>query len=832
MRRLDLIDHARQDLRFAWRQLRRHPLFAATAVSMLALGLCANVAIFGFVDAALIRPLPYADQDRLVGVYHAGRTFVSYVNFTDFRALNQGFRSIDAFDVRGGVTWTTPAGVRERVRALKVTAGFFRTLGVTPILGRDFRADEEGPAAAPTAMLAYGAWQTRFGGTPDIVGQMLTFNGEPHLVIGVLPRGFHFTLAERADVFTTIRGGDPCRSRRVCQSMIAIARLADGVSIEGGAANLESVMAQLRQQYPGDNTGKTTIVVPLRAVMMGDVRPILLVLLSGAGLLLSIACLNVISLLLAHSHSRAREIAVRDALGASSTRLLLQFTTEALVLVAAGTIAGLTLAAWGIPLLTSLLSARMLERVPYLEGLHLNARLVAFACVIASIAVVIFTLTPAVRLRRSARAAGLKEGSRGSAGTAWRRVGAPLVVAELALAVILLVGAGLLGKSLYRLLHVDIGFDADRLATLSVSRAPTASATAAPSGATAPTPAAPASASSGPVAPPPADLTFARDIAARIAAVPGVQAVGYADQLPLSPGDGAPSSNLQRPGRPYPDEQRKSHPVRRVGPGYFAALGATMTRGREFTEAEIASGRRIAIINDTAARWYFPGENPIGQDIIVGAPPARTIVGVVADIKDASLELPARPAAYVAWDQTTFALVVRTSQAGETIFPSLIAAIRDTRPDAFTYRPEMMSERIDQAPAAHLQRAMAWVVGFFATSAFILAVVGLYGVVAYSVGQRTREIGVRIALGAERRSVYGLVIGEAAWLVGIGTIVGIASAIGVATLMRRLLFGVESWDAPTVVVSAITLIGAALVASYLPARRAASVNPVEVLRTD
>jgi predicted permease len=323
-----------------------------------------------------------------------------------------------------------------------------------------------------------------------------------------------------------------------------------------------------------------------------------------------------------------------------------------------------------------------------------------------------------------------------------------------------------------------------------------------------------------------------------VAALPGVQAVGYADQLPLS-GSGAPSSVFWVAGRPAQQQRPDDHPVRRVSAGHFTALQAKLLHGRYFTEEEVASQRRVLIINQTTAQRYFPGEDAVGKSILFGRPggpdpsPARRIVGVIADIKDDSLETPARPAAYVPFDQNGFGLVVRTPLAEDALFPSLAAAIQETRPGLVTSRRlTTMTDRIDRMPSAHLHRSSAWVVGGFAAMAFLLSVIGLYGVVAYSVGQRTREIGVRMALGAERRSVYRLVMGEAAWLVGVGTAVGMVFAVASATLMRRLLFGVQSWDAPTLATAATVLIVSALLASYFPARRAASVNPIRALRAE
>jgi macrolide transport system ATP-binding/permease protein len=835
MRGLNFIDHRIQDLRFAVRQLVKHRGFAATAILVLALGIAANVAIFAFVDAALLKPLPYEESSRLVTVFGTRpddanariRGAVSYLDFLDWRERNRAFSAIAAYDLRAGFTLSPPAGA-QRVSGLRVTAGFFRTLGVRPVLGREFNPDEEGPAAPATVVLAYRTWQRRFGGRPDVLGRTVTLqspwlsDGEPHVVIGVLPQDFHFPMTDHAEFWATIRGRQACWDLRSCRSLESIARVADGVSAQKAAANITSVLEQLRTDYPGDHRNpETAKLVPLRDVILGDVRPILLMLLSGAGLLLLISCINVVSLLLARSDSRTRETAVRNALGASTMRLVLQFATEALVLVTTGSVLGLMLSSWGMRFLANLLSADMISRMPYLQGIGLTPRVVTYACAISLIAAVIFALTPVARMSVSEKLAGLKEGARGSAGATWRRFGAHLVVVELAIAVILLVSAGLLEKSLYRLLHVDTGFNTQQLATVSVSQTSVGGAETLAAGDDRIDPA-----GNQPGA-------VAREVADCIAALPGVQAIGYADLLPLGAGL-APSSTFWVVGRPDQAQLKEDWPVRRISARYFTALQAKLLRGRAFTDEEVASVRPVMIINQTTARRYFPGDDPIGKWIAFGgaASPSREIVGIVSDIKDGPPELPPIPAAYVPFDQPDFGLVVRTSQAAQSLLPLLAPAIHEVRPGLLVYGEASMTDWLNGLPSASLRRSSASLVGGFAAIAFLLSVLGLYGVVTYSVGQRTREIGVRMALGAHRRSVYRLVVGEAAWLVAVGTVLGMVSAVAAASLMRHMLFGVQSWDAPTLATVAAVLIVSALLASYIPARRAASVNPIDVLRAE
>jgi macrolide transport system ATP-binding/permease protein len=823
MRHVAAIENRIQDFRFAVRQLLRYRGFACAAVVVLALGIAASVSIFGFVDAALIRPLPYEEPTRLFTVFGTRpaaaasqkRGGTSYLDFLDWRERGaRTFRSLAAYDVRAGFTLVTTEGP-EPVSGLRVSSGFFDTLGVRPLLGRTFRRDEEGPSAPPTVMLSYTAWQTRFHGSADVLGRTVTLqspwlsSGEPHVVIGVLPSDFHFTMAERADFWATIRGVQGCWGARACRSLEVVGRLANGASVQAASANMTGVIEQLQREYPADHrNSETAKLVSLSNVMLGDVRPVLLMLLSGAGLLLVIACINVVSLLLARTDSRTREIAVRSSLGASSGRLALQFATEAVVLTIVAAVLGLALASLGIRLLTGLLSADMVSRMPYLEGIGLNLRLVVFACAVSASAASVFALTPLLRTSMANTLASLKEGARGSAGRSWR-FGSHLVVAELAVAAMLMAGAGLLAKSLYQLLHVDTGINTYQLAAVSVTPVSIGAAYKEPVG------------------------VLARQVAERIGALPGIESVGYADILPLGPGL-APSSTFWVVGRAEGQQRTDDWPVRRVSARYFNTLQATLLRGRYFSEDEVEGVRPVVIINQTAAQRYFPGEVPIGRSIAFGGPssPVREIVGIVADIKDGPPETPAHPSAYVPFDQTGFGLVVRTRQPEPALFPSLLAAIHEIRPAISVGGLTTMTERINRLPSASMNRSLVWLVGGFAAVALILSAVGLYGVVAYTVSQRAREIGIRMALGAVPQSVYRLVLREAVWLVGIGATLGAICAVTAGIYMRHLLFDVKPWDVPTMLGAACLLTMSVLLASYLPARRAAAVNPVDVLRAE
>jgi macrolide transport system ATP-binding/permease protein len=581
---------------------------------------------------------------------------------------------------------------------------------------------------------------------------------------------------------------------------------------------MTSVLDQLRREYPDHHrNSEVAKIVPLRDVMLGEVGRVLIMLLAGSLLLLVIACTNVTNLVLARTDSRAREIAVRHALGASSPRLVLQFATEASVLAITAAALGMLLASLGMRFLSSLLTSDMLSRMPYLQGIGFNPRLIVFAVAVTGVVVSVFALTPLARITVSGTLVGLRDDNRATAGRTWRRLGAQLVVAELAVAVVLLVGAGLLGRSLYRLIHVEVGFNAQQLAGLSVIPRSVRITTADPTrNARKEEPGEPA-----------------RRIEERVAALPGVQSVGYADLLPLSAGL-APTSTFWVTSRVNEEQLPEDWPVRRISAHYFTTLQARLLRGRYFSEEEVASVRPVMIINESAARRYFQREDPIGQSIALGgaASPAREIVGVVADIKDGPPETPSHPSAYVPFDQSAFALAVRLSQSEQTFLSTVSAAIREIRPDALVGELTTITERANRLPSTSLHRSTAWLIGAFAALAFVLSVVGLYGVVAYSVGQRTREIGVRMALGAQRWMVYRLVLGEASWLASLGTALGMICAVIVASLMRNLLFDVSSWDPPTFLGTGLVLILAALLASYIPAHRAASVNPIDVLRTE
>lgn len=642
------------------------------------------------------------------------------------------------------------------------------------------------------------------------MGEGVTLSGEVYTIIGVLPAEFQFAPRPAVEFWTTIQRNS-CAKRRSCHNLDGVARLKEGVSVAGALANVTAIAKQLELQYPDSNRERGASVIPLSEAIVGLFRPILMVLMGGAGLLLLIAGVNVASLVLVRSEGRKREMAVRSALGASIVRMLSQFVTEGLVLGLAASILGLLFASWAMQGIQKLIPADMLAGMPYLSDLGFNWRVLAYAAALSVLAMALLSVTPALHLSLSKMGDGLAEGSRGSAGRAWRRLGSRLVVVELATAMVLLVGAGLFGKSLYRLLHVDLGFRADHLATIEVA-APDALYKKDEQ-----------------------SIALGREVVRKIESLPGVRSVALTTLLPVSYNGN--TDWIRFVGKPY-DGKHNEVNERDVSSNYFRTIGAKLARGRYFTDAEDESKPRVVIINQKLANKYFPGEDPIGKqigDTSLTPKSIKTIIGVVEDIKDGALDSDIWPAEYHPFNQdpnTYFEIIARTSQRPEAVLPALRPAIQQLHSDVGTRGEATMEGLINNSMTAYLHRSSAWLVGGFAVTALLLGVVGLYGVIAYSVSQRTREIGVRMALGAQHGSVYQMILKEAGGLAALGIGLGAVGSVTAATLARKLLFGVSSWDAQTLVAVAIMLGIATAMASFAPARRAASVNPVEALRTE
>jgi macrolide transport system ATP-binding/permease protein len=811
--RIKWLDNLARDARFAIRQLIKNPGFALAAIVVLALGMGVSVAIFGFVDAALLEPLPYANPGRLMSVNENGvassRWPLSYPDYLDWQRINKSFSSLDVYAGTGFLLRTSSGA--EPVQAERVSGGFFETLGVHPILGRDFYVGENRPDGPNVTLLSYGAWLRRFGGREDIVGRTVSLDNNGYTVIGVLPRAFNFAPGGNTEFWVPLNHFSNHEKMRTFYNFWGVGRLRDGVGIASAQAEITGIAQNLQRQYGITGRKLDGSVVPLSEIIVGDVRPILLTLLGGAVLLLLIACVNVVSLVLVRSESRRREIAVRGALGATRGRLVRQFVTEGLLIALFGSIAGAMVASITMRLLGRLVPKDMADRMPFLGSVGLNAHTAAFAAGIALMAALMFAAIPALRLLSNSVREGLADGDRSSAGRLWRRLGANMVVVELAVAVTLLVAAGLLGRSFYRLLHVSLGFEPGHVATMQVM--------------------APGNAYQS------ADQTIGlyREIVRRVSGLPGVQSAGLTSMLPAE--CDCASDDPEIVGKPSHGEHKEVD-ERHVSPDYLHALGASLVRGRYFTDADDASHPGVAVINEAMAREFFPGQDPIGRklsDEEGGIPTQWEIVGVIDDVREGPLDADISPAEYFPINQArqdSFTLVARTSQDAATLLPLLVETIRTIDPSIGVSDEATMDAKIDGTQAALLHRFAAWLVGGFAAMALLLGIVGLYGVIAYSVSRRTREIGVRMALGAQRTAVQRMVVREAAILALAGIVIGCACALAAGRLMRGLLFGVRAWDLPTLVGVSIALGAAALLASYIPARRAAAVNPADALRAE
>lgn len=801
-----------QDLRFAFRQFRNNPGFAITSVFILALGMGVSVAIFSFVDAALIQPLPYFAPNRLMDVAENGSMFkrsnLSRADYYDWKRLNHSFSSLDVYGGTGYLL-RTPSG-SEPVPAARVSDGFFQTLGVKPMLGRAFLPGEDRPSGAKIVILTYGAWVKRFGSRSDIIGQTITLDDSAYTIVGVLPRNFEFAPRATAQIYVPLLDKNGCEQRRSCHNLFAIGRLRDGVTPGAALDEMKAIAAQLAIQYP-ENRGQGASVQPLSELIFGPIRPIALTLLAASGLLLLIASVNVASLLLVRSESRKREVAVRGTLGATPARLSRQFVTEGFLLALCGCASGLLVASWTMESLQKLIPKTMAEYLPFLSRVGFHSHTFICAGALALLTAGLMALTPILRLSFQDVRDGLAEGGRSVAGRFWRRMGANLVIVELSVAIVLLVGAGLLTKSFYRLLHVDLGFDATHLASVQL------------------------------VAPdksypkPEQKVALFREVSRRLSALPGVESVGITTDLPVQ--CNCDTDWIRFVGKPYHGEHNEVD-ERDVSPGYLQTLKVPLIRGRFLTEDDDNSKSHKIVINEVLAQKYFPGEDPIGKKIANGnLSPAsmREIVGVVGTMREGGLDDDLWPAEYEPLyysPQSFVAIAVRTSGDEKIILPTLIKTLHSIDPNLGTYGEVSMADQINSTQSALIHRTAMWLVDGFAVIALLLSVVGLYGVIAYSVSQRTREIGVRMALGAQRGALYRMVMRQAAWLIVIGVAIGLASAVGASSLMGKVLFGVEPWDIPTLATVTLVLGIASLSASFLPARRAASVNPTDALRAE
>lgn len=808
------LDDAAQDLRYGLRLLKKDPSFAIVAALTLALGVGAATAIFSVVDAVLLRPLPYADADRLamvwenvnLPVYKNAQNAPAPGNFRDWRDRNSSFTDLAA--MRDGAWSLTGGGDPIRVEGEMVSASLFRLLQVEPFLGRGFTAEEDRASPSRAVILGHALWADRFGSNPSIVGQVVHLNDEPYTIAGVMPRGFRFPdpddqLWVPLGLTTEQLGNHQSHFLRV------LGRLKPGVAPAQAQADLDAIAAQLTRQYPDSNTGVGVTILSLPEQTVGDVRRPLLVLLGIVGFLMLMVCANIGNLLLARASVRGREFALRAALGASRTRLVRQLLAESLLLAAAGGALGLALGSWGVGALRWLAPADL----PRLDDIGVNVTVAAFNFAVALAAGVIFGLIPAMQSHRRDLHGALKDENRASVARARLRARSVLVVVQTALGVVVLVGAGLLLRSFVRLTQVPVGFDSRSVLTFRVVL--------------------PAARYRGEAQ----RIAFYRQVSEKLQALPGVQSVGAINSLPL----GAPgsTSGISIEGQPPPAPgQVRMVDVRSVSPGYFITLAIPVRAGRDVAWADTPATPQSIVVSETMARSFWPNENAIGKRLTLGRPgsgaPWLTIVGIAGDVRQVDLIRVPRPAMYLPalQDQGTGVTlrdwVVRASGDPAALVPevrNVVAAVDPTLP---VTRAQTM-EQVRSASTA-TQQFNLLLVGLFGVLAVVLAAVGLYGVTAYTVAQRTRELGIRIALGARRGALLRLVLAQGARLTIAGLVLGTVVALGLTRVMSTLLFGVGARDPITFVGVALLLFLVALVASFVPARRATKIDPVIALR--
>ena len=805
------MDSLIKDLKFAFRSFLKRPGFAAVAVVTLALGIGGSTAIFTVVDAALLRGLPYKSPDRLVHLWEktpqdafSKREF-SYPDYQDYQK-NNVFDGLAAYT--GGRVLLSGDGDSESVGGPRVNASFFNVLGVDPILGRTFQQGEDQQGGPRVVVLSYGLWQRRFGGDTGVVGKPLTINGDSYQIIGVLPASFQFAL-RNGELWLPYQPTQNQLTRRFMHGTNLIGRLKPGVDEAQAQSELSVIASRIEQEHNQSHAGTSVRILPLQEEIIGTVRPILLVLLAAVGFVLLIACANVASLLLTRSLGRQKEVAIRSALGASRWRVVRQLLTESLVLSLLGGAAGLLIAYWGVPALVSALPQNQLIAMPFLKTLSLDANILAFSFGLSLVTGLVFGLAPALQSSRLDLNEVLKEGGRNMAAGAGHRLRSAMVVTEIALAVVLLIGAGLMMKSLLRLLQTNVGFKTDNLLTMTMVL-------------------------------PPAKFTdanqlinFNDQIQERVRALPGVTNAGTVDILPLNGGN-TTRFYIDRDPVPPPGKEIEAN-MRFVSDSYFQTLGVPLLAGRVFDQRDTPDKPAVVMIGKTIADRLFAGRDPVGRKIRYNAIEAAPveIVGVVGDVKITGLDEALRPVLYYPYRQNAgpFAnLVVRTNSDPAALTASVRNEIRNLESGAAILNVNTMDQMIAQTPASFMRRFPALLIGIFAVVALLLASIGIYGVVSYSVSQQTHYIGVRMALGASPADILKMVLKQGLVLALLGVAIGVGAALGLMRLLRTLLFEVSTNDVTTFGLVAGGLFFVALIACYLPARRATKVDPLVALR--
>jgi putative ABC transport system permease protein len=805
-----------QDLRYAFRTLRKNPGFTGVALITLALAIGANTAIFSAVYSTLLRPLPFADPDRLVAMNETHPTIgivsVSYPNFLDWREQSHAFSDMA---VMVGRSYNLP-GIEqpEAINGMAVSANFLPLVGTKPLLGRDFRADDEKPGAEDVVMLSYPLWQSHFNGSRDAIGRSVALNSRSYRVIAVLPSDFRTT--RKIDVLESVgrfaanqQSDSGARGNR--GETVVVGRLAAGATLASARSEMEGIAARLAAAYPQFNNRFGITLRPIRELFVGSIRPAMLVLFTAVTFVLLIACANVANLFLMRAAGRTREIALRMAIGASNGRIIQQMLVESFVVASLGGIAGLGLAFTGMQAMTSLIPASAISS----DGLTLNTAVLLFALAATVLSAVAFGLAPAMQSVRASAHSRLKEGGKSNTGSVRQNRGRTmLAVAEVALSAILLIGAGLMLKSVYRLMAVDPGFRSDNLLVLDISLSPARY----PS--------------------PTATFTFWNKFLSEVRALPGVESAAIGGNVPLT--DSHSRGDITIEGQPVPEAGSFPHPDRHeVSTGYLRTLGVRLLSGRDFTDADSATAPLVALINARLAREHFNGQDPIGKRFLHGRPDPKdkpdwiTIVGVVDDTRMYGLANPSRLEIYWPLAQRTpraMSLIVKSRLESGALSSSIRGVLTSLdRNQPITYIRTM--DEIAQS-ALGSRRVTLILLGLFSALALLLAAIGIYGVISYSVAQRTQEIGIRIALGASRGTVVNMVLLQGGRIVVAGLMVGLLAAFSLTRYLEELLFAVSPADPATFAMVAGVLAAVALLACYIPARRTLRVDPMIALRSE
>jgi putative ABC transport system permease protein len=809
----------RQDLRYSLRGFATRPGFAATIVLTIALGVGANAAIFSVVDAALLRPLPFAEPQRLVSLWDQldrgirSRAELSYPDFLDLRARTRALTGIAGYqDSRLTLASNDRALV---LAAAKVTANFFDVLGVTPIAGRRFTSGEDAVNAPRVVILSNGLWQRTFGGDRGVIGRIVSLDGQAATVVGVLPAGFHFAGVGSAEIWVPIDRPERTRAQRGNHWLKPIARLGPGVSLDRARSEMARLSAQIRDENPRTNGGRATQLVPLQDDLVGPVKRLLLLLYGAVAFVLLVACGNVANLLLMRGAGRQRELSIRAALGAGRARIVRQLLTESGVMALAGGALGLLFARVGIQALLAAIPNEQRRELPYLADVGLDAHVLGYTLLVSVAAGLIFGLLPAIRAARPQIQMMLRQGAGGTSSRAHRGLRDGLVIAELALTVVLVSGAALFARSLVKLLAIDPGFRTDRVLTMMVPLPRLKYTTM------------------------DAQQRFYAALVDRVHALPGVERVGLTSKLPLDFGNSIGYVAGAEPATPSTRWIEAS--FREVTPDYFATMGITMVRGRTFDPRQDAfkpiddtSRAGVVVINEALARTSFPGRDPIGERLQNGILTPATIIGVVRDVTIGSLEETVPPTIYFSTHQfidpgMRLAVKVRGDEAG--VATAVRAVIRELDPTVAAYQVYSMNDVVAQSQSVFMRRYPLVLVGSFALIALVLALIGTYGVVSYSVAERVRELGIRIALGAQPAAIRWSVLRRAGGVAAAGVGIGTVAAVVLSRFAASLLFGVD--HAPWLFAGvALLLATVAVAAAVAPAQRATRVDPLLALRSE